>query len=466
MDKNNLIEKVDKVNLEFLDNQNKKNNIFLKKIKQNKYQITGSSFNAEKLIDSLLIGKKDNNLKLFQNDIEISLNLKEIYLDNLYLVNDLNGSLNIKNNEIYAANISGDFDNVNNLKFTVNTNDVGEKITNPEEAKQNFDQNNAEDIYDGLKSLKGSALKVAQMLSMEKNLMPQAFVEQFSLAQFSVPPLSPPLVKKTFKKYQGKYPQEIFDEFQTKSSFAASIGQVHKARKGDTEFAVKIQYPGVANSIQSDLALVKPFALRMFNIKGKDSDRYFKEVEEKLTEEMKAEQLRTANGDLALDPEADRLRQEALDKLSTAEAVGRLVIPLQNIVDGIADDLVLEDGDALIIPGYRQEVSIVGEVQQPTSYLYSRGLTVQDYVDLSGGARKSADAKGIYLVKASGQVIMPKRALFRFGSKNAVVEPGDTIVVPLDTDDKKLSGISLLTEVSQIIYQLSLGAAAINSLNP
>ena len=129
LDKNNLIEKVDKVNLEFLDNQNKKNNILLKNIKQNKYQITGSSFNAEKLIDSLLIGKKDNNLKLFQNDIKISLNLKEVYLDNLYLVNDLNGNLNIKNNEIYAANISGDFDNVNNLKFIVNTNDAGEKIT-------------------------------------------------------------------------------------------------------------------------------------------------------------------------------------------------------------------------------------------------------------------------------------------------------------------------------------------------
>ena len=129
LNKNNLIEKVDEVKLEFLDNQNKKNNILLKKIKQNKYQITGSSFNAEKLIDSLLVSKKDNNLKFFQNDIEISLNLKEIYLDNLYLVNNLNGNLDIKNNEIYAANISGDFDNVNNLKFTVNTNDVGEKIT-------------------------------------------------------------------------------------------------------------------------------------------------------------------------------------------------------------------------------------------------------------------------------------------------------------------------------------------------
>ncbi|MDA9682047.1 hypothetical protein N9T86_00615 [Candidatus Pelagibacter sp.] len=129
LNKNNLIEKLDNANLEFLDSKNKKNNILLKKIKKNKYQITGSSFNAEKLIDSLLVGKKDNNLRLFQNDININLNFNEVYLDNLYLVNNLNGNLNIKNNEIFAANISADFDNVNNLNFTVNTNDVGEKIT-------------------------------------------------------------------------------------------------------------------------------------------------------------------------------------------------------------------------------------------------------------------------------------------------------------------------------------------------
>ena len=66
---------------------------------------------------------------MFQNDFKITLNLKEVYLDNLNFINDLNGNLNIKSNEIYTANISGDFDNANTLKFTVNTNDVGEKIT-------------------------------------------------------------------------------------------------------------------------------------------------------------------------------------------------------------------------------------------------------------------------------------------------------------------------------------------------
>jgi len=123
------------------------------------------------------------------------------------------------------------------------------------------------------------------MLSMEKNLLPSAYVERFSLAQFSVPPLSAPLVRKTFKKYIGGYPEEIFDSFAAQSVNAASIGQVHKATKDGKKLAVKIQYPGVADSISSDLAIVKPIAIRMFNLQGQDSDKYFKEVENKLIEE-------------------------------------------------------------------------------------------------------------------------------------------------------------------------------------
>ena len=161
----------------------------------------------------------------------------------------------------------------------------GKKIINPETTKDELNEDNAADIYDGLKSLKGSALKVAQMLSMEKNLLPNAYVEKFSLSQFSVPPLSAPLVRKTFKKYLGKFPEEVFDSFEKDSINAASIGQVHKATKDNKTLAVKIQYPGVAQSISSDLAIVKPIAIRMFNLQGKDSDKYFKEVEHKLVEE-------------------------------------------------------------------------------------------------------------------------------------------------------------------------------------
>ena len=169
---------------------------------------------------------------------------------------------------------------VNYIKY------YGNRITQEEEeAKKTLNNANADDIYDGLKNLKGSALKVAQMLSMEKSIMPAAYVEKFSLSQFSVPPLSPALVNKTFRKYFGKSAHEIFDKFDATSVNAASIGQVHQAEKEGKKIAVKIQYPGVAGSISSDLSLIKPIAIRMFNIKGKDSDKYFKEVEEKLIDE-------------------------------------------------------------------------------------------------------------------------------------------------------------------------------------
>lgn len=169
---------------------------------------------------------------------------------------------------------------VNYLKY------YGEKLVgSEEEAKAKLNESNATDIYDGLKKLKGSALKVAQMMSMEQSLLPQAYVEKFSLSQFSVPPLSAALVQKTFKRYFGKTANELFDEFNFEAINAASIGQVHLAKLNGKKLAVKIQYPGIAASISSDLALVKPIAMKMFNLKGKEVDRFFIEVEHKLLEE-------------------------------------------------------------------------------------------------------------------------------------------------------------------------------------
>ena len=162
----------------------------------------------------------------------------------------------------------------------------GSKALNMPADKDKLDENNASDIYDSLKELKGSALKVAQMLSMEKSILPAAYSKEFSQAQYSAPPLSPPLIRNTFKKYMGKYPEDFFDEFDARSFQAASIGQVHKATKDGKKLAVKIQYPGVADSISSDLALVKPLALRLFKLNAKDSEKYFKEVADKLLEEV------------------------------------------------------------------------------------------------------------------------------------------------------------------------------------
>lgn len=159
------------------------------------------------------------------------------------------------------------------------------KLFNPSLNKDELNLDNATDIYASLSELKGSALKVAQMLSMDKNILPKAYVDQFSLSQYNAPPLSGPLIVRTFSKYFGKTPSEIYDEFNIRSTNAASIGQVHQASLNGKKLAVKIQYPGVGDSISSDLKMVKPFAFRLLGMSQKELEVYMCEVEERLLEE-------------------------------------------------------------------------------------------------------------------------------------------------------------------------------------
>ena len=159
------------------------------------------------------------------------------------------------------------------------------KIFNPELSRDELNMDNANDIYSSLSELKGSALKVAQMLSMDKNILPKAYVDKFSLSQYNAPPLSGPLIVQTFRKHFGKNPDQIFDKFNLKSTHAASIGQVHEAELNGKKLAVKIQYPGVGDSISSDLKLIKPFAFRLLGMSEKELNVYMREVEERLVEE-------------------------------------------------------------------------------------------------------------------------------------------------------------------------------------
>lgn len=161
----------------------------------------------------------------------------------------------------------------------------GKKVFNRELTRDELDHDNAEDIYDSLSELKGSALKVAQMLSMDKNVLPTPYQDKFAMSQYSAPPLSYPLVVKTFREQLKKSPDEIFDSFTRQAVNAASIGQVHRAEWKNKKLAVKIQYPGVADSISSDLRMVRPIAGRMFNISKAELDQYMGEVESKLLEE-------------------------------------------------------------------------------------------------------------------------------------------------------------------------------------
>lgn len=159
------------------------------------------------------------------------------------------------------------------------------KSINGDTGKDQLHTDNARDIYETLSELKGSALKAAQMMSMDRNMLPRAYSDKFAMAQYSAPPLSYPLVVKTFKSTFGKSPNEIFDSFSHNAVNAASIGQVHQAWLNGKKLAVKVQYPGVADSVSSDLKLVKPFALKLMNISEGDFKLYMSEVEDRLLEE-------------------------------------------------------------------------------------------------------------------------------------------------------------------------------------
>lgn len=159
------------------------------------------------------------------------------------------------------------------------------KLFNPNLTRDELNEDNATDIYSSLSELKGSALKIAQMLSMDKNILPRAYVDKFTQSHYNAPPLSGPLIVRTFTKSFGKTPEKIFDKFNINSTHAASIGQVHEAELNGKKLAIKIQYPGVGDSISSDLKLVKPFAFRLLGMSEKELNVYIKEVEERLLEE-------------------------------------------------------------------------------------------------------------------------------------------------------------------------------------
>ncbi len=161
----------------------------------------------------------------------------------------------------------------------------GERLIGKSDGRSRLHEANARDTYAAFSRLKGGPLKVAQMLSIDKNLLPEPYVKQFSQAQYQAPPLSYPLVAQVFRREFGKGPESVFDEFSREAVSGASIGQVHRARIGDRWYAVKVQYPGVAESLDSDMRLLKPFAKRMFNLSGSEMEPYFDEVRTRLLEE-------------------------------------------------------------------------------------------------------------------------------------------------------------------------------------
>ena len=157
--------------------------------------------------------------------------------------------------------------------------------------------------------------------------------------------------------------------------------------------------------------------------------------------------------------------QQLIGQLRDTKPVGRLVINVDRIMkgnQGAPGDVLVREGDKLLIPKQTQEITILGEVQSPTSHVYLAGLTRDDYIARSGGTTQKADRKRIYVVRANGDVISGQRSGWFRRSQSVEMRPGDTIVVPLDTE--RVRALPIWQAVTTIIYNLAIGLLAVNSV--
>ena len=157
--------------------------------------------------------------------------------------------------------------------------------------------------------------------------------------------------------------------------------------------------------------------------------------------------------------------QQLISQLRETKPVGRLVINVDRVMRGPVggpEDVIVRDGDKLLIPKRSQEITILGEVQSPSSHVFEAGLTRDAYIAKSGGVTQKADRKRIYIVRANGDVVSGQRYGWFRRSQSVEIQPGDTIVVPLDTE--RVRALPLWQAVTTIIYNLAVALLAVRSV--
>jgi polysaccharide export outer membrane protein len=153
--------------------------------------------------------------------------------------------------------------------------------------------------------------------------------------------------------------------------------------------------------------------------------------------------------------------QLMLTDLENIKAVGRLVIDLNALKLGIKEaDVQLEDSDVLYVPTIKQTVAVMGEVQHPSTHRFKDGLTLDDYLVMSGGPRERGDEDRVYVIKADGSVMMPTQSIWF--NTDSQISAGDTVIVPLDTEYK--DNLTLWSQVTQIIYNTAVAFAAVSGI--
>jgi protein involved in polysaccharide export with SLBB domain len=156
---------------------------------------------------------------------------------------------------------------------------------------------------------------------------------------------------------------------------------------------------------------------------------------------------------------------QLVEKLRQLKPSGRVVLQIQPTATELPD-LALEDADSLYIPPRATSVGVFGSVYNAGSYLYTDGRTTNDFLQLAGGPTNTADARGVFVIRANGSVVSSRqrRTWFGGGSIEGVqAQAGDTIFVPDEVN--RTTWVQDLKDISQIFYQLGLGAAAVTAVS-
>ena len=160
-----------------------------------------------------------------------------------------------------------------------------------------------------------------------------------------------------------------------------------------------------------------------------------------------------------LDTEEVKFITEQLDNYT---GIGRVIVDMPRALSGRQDsDLVLTDGDKIYVPTKSNTVTVFGEVRRQSSFVYNKRYAIEDYLTKAAGLTQLADEENIYIVKANGNIEIPRGGWFTFGSSKIISE-GDTIIVPVNYDYRQ--SLPFWRDVISIVYQGAVAVAAINGL--
>jgi len=154
--------------------------------------------------------------------------------------------------------------------------------------------------------------------------------------------------------------------------------------------------------------------------------------------------------------------QSLLADLSKVEPLGRLVINLPQVIASNDYDVAIEGGDVLYIPTKKHSINVMGQVQVNSSHMFDSSSSAKDYIAQSGGLKKRADGERIYIISSNGKIRILEESNWFSSSSDSVLKPGDSIVVPLDSE--YMNNLTLWTTATTIMYNTAVAVAAISGL--